>query len=417
MRGIGIVADDLTGATDTAVQFARQGWPTLLRLRSGGDRLPTGGVLAECTDARALGEDAAPVTAAAVRRMHDAGIDHLYVKIDSTLRGSVAAQVRGALVSWTAVRPAAFAVVCPAYPAMDRIVTGGVVLAGGRRLEDGPAGRDPVTPVPTSGLADLLPGSVHVLQPADGAVASLAAALTAAGRDAQVVTVDARSDADLARVADAVTRLGPDAVPAGSAGLAGALATRWRPDAAASSHARHHAPRVADGPLLVLVTSLHENAREQEARLRAARDGDLLHLAPSAADVADDAAWATWVDGAVHAGPLPTLVVVSAPEERAPGAGGDSVARRLADLVARLHASRPARGVVVVGGDGARALVDRWACTGIEVLGAVDEGVPHGRLVGGYVDGLPVITKAGGFGDPDTLVRAVAHADRPGHRT
>jgi uncharacterized protein YgbK (DUF1537 family) len=174
---------------------------------------------------------------------------------------------------------------------------------------------------------------------------------------------------------------------------------------------------VADGPLLVLVTSLHENAREQEARLRAARDGDLLHLAPSAADVADDAAWATWVDGAVHAGPLPTLVVVSAPEERAPGAGGDSVARRLADLVARLHASRPARGVVVVGGDGARALVDRWACTGIEVLGAVDEGVPHGRLVGGYVDGLPVITKAGGFGDPDTLVRAVAHADRPGHRT
>ena len=34
-------------------------------------------------------------------------------------------------------------------------------------------------------------------------------------------------------------------------------------------------------------------------------------------------------------------------------------------------------------------------------------GVPFGRLIGGVWDGLPVVTKAGGFGGPDTLLDAV----------
>ncbi|MGY1786907.1 four-carbon acid sugar kinase family protein [Geodermatophilus sp. SYSU D00698] len=409
MTRIGVVADDLTGATDTSVQFARQGWPTLLRLRPGTDRLPADAVLAECTDARALAEEAAPATGAAVTRLHGSGAGRLYVKVDSTMRGSVAAQVRGALESWSAVRPAAFAVVCPAYPAMDRVVADGLALAGGQLLEEGPAGRDPVTPVTTSRLAELLPGSVHVPQPADGDPSALAAALAAAGRTARVVTVDARADADLARLADAVDRVGPDAVPAGSAGLAGALAVRWRPATAAAPGG---APPSGGRPAVVLVTSLHRTAREQEARLREVYAGDLLHLAPATADLADEAAWAAWVEGAVPSGPVPGLTVVTAPEERAPGARAEAVAASLAGLVARLHAHRPYGRVVVTGGDGARALVDRWGCTGIEVLGAVTEGVPHGRLVGGDVDGLPVTTKAGGFGDPDTLVRAVSPTGR-----
>ncbi|MGY1813964.1 four-carbon acid sugar kinase family protein [Blastococcus sp. SYSU D00820] len=409
MTRIGIVADDLTGATDTSVQFARQGWPTVLRLRPDGERLAAAGVLAECTDARALGDEAAPVTAAAVTRLHESGADRLYVKIDSTMRGSVAGQVRGALESWSAVRPAAFAVVCPAYPAMGRVVADGVALAGGQALEDGPAGRDPVTPVRTSLLAELLPGSAHVPQPAGGGADELAAALVAAGRRSRVVTVDARDDGDLARIAEAVTQLGPDAVPAGSAGLAGALATRWQPD---TGTARPEHPPTDERPLLVLVTSLHRAAREQEARLRDEYGDDLLHLAPGAADLADEASWADWTARAVPGDGAPALVLVTAPEERTADSRADTVARALADLVARLHAARPFRRVVVTGGDGARALVDRWGCTGIEVVGAVDEGVPHGRLVGGDVDGLAITTKAGGFGTPDTLVRAVAPAGR-----
>jgi uncharacterized protein YgbK (DUF1537 family) len=292
------------------------------------------------------------------------------------------------------------------------------VLAGGRRLEDGPAGRDPVTPVGTSVLADLLPGAVHVPRAAGADAGTLAEALARAGATARVLTVDAEHDADLAVLAGAVTRLGDRVVPAGSAGLARALAATWRPvgDVPAPPAGE---PPAGDGPVLVLVTSLHQVAREQEERLRTVWGDGLLHLAPGPADVRDAAALSAWRSAHVPHGPPPAVVLVTAPVERAdaPGVAGEDVATALADLLAGVHDVWPARAVVVVGGDGVRALVDRWGCTGMAVHGAVDEGVPTGRLVGGRADRLAITTKAGGFGGPDTLVGAVraARAGAPQH--
>ncbi len=37
----------------------------------------------------------------------------------------------------------------------------------------------------------------------------------------------------------------------------------------------------------------------------------------------------------------------------------------------------------------------------------VQPGVPGGQLVGGRAAGLPVVTKAGGFGDPRALLDAL----------
>ena len=46
---IGIVADDLTGASDTAVQFVRAGWDTELQIRPGRSAAR---VIAVTTDSR-----------------------------------------------------------------------------------------------------------------------------------------------------------------------------------------------------------------------------------------------------------------------------------------------------------------------------------------------------------------------------
>ncbi|WP_324613687.1 nucleotide-binding domain containing protein, partial [Achromobacter xylosoxidans] len=45
--------------------------------------------------------------------------------------------------------------------------------------------------------------------------------------------------------------------------------------------------------------------------------------------------------------------------------------------------------------------------SGIALVDEVMGGVPLGTLTGGTADGLPVVTKAGGFGAEDVLVRAV----------
>ncbi|MCY3757134.1 MAG: hypothetical protein OXG96_05375, partial [Acidobacteria bacterium] len=58
---------------------------------------------------------------------------------------------------------------------------------------------------------------------------------------------------------------------------------------------------------------------------------------------------------------------------------------------------------ILVGGDTALKVYEQCGARGIRVLGDVVPGIPWGRWIGGRLDGLPLVTKAGGFGDPDTL--------------
>lgn len=409
---IGVVADDLTGANDTAVQFARVGWPTLVALTrplTHGAAESTG-VVAVTTDSRASTPDIARQrTAEAVREMAAVGTGQLYLKLDSTMRGSAAAQVSGAVEAWSEQHPDAFVLLCPAYPAMGRIVVGGEVRIHDEPLEKGAPGRDLVTPVTTSVLSELVPGAVHV-ESSGLTVDELVCGISSAAKHAWVVTVDAVTNDDLGLLAEAVAMLGAAAVPAGSAGLASTLALRWRDDRhvlkGTTEATRPPRPR----PILVLVTSLNTTARNQEERLVQEFGEQVEVFEPSLQDLLDDKRFERWghersqLSLADH-----DVVLVSAPEEKSSGASGaaDLIAQRLADLVANLHTRHDFSAVVVTGGDGARALVTRWGCTGIAVHSALSEGMPQGVLVGGEVGGLPIVTKAGGFGDRHALVLAV----------
>lgn len=389
---VGVVADDLTGAGDCVVQFARAGWTSHLAL---GPDLPSAerAAVAVVTDARAQDDaPAAAATAAAVRALADAG--RLYVKIDSTMRGSVAAQVTGALTAWRERVPGAFAVVCPSYPALGRTVGEGVLLVGGVPVAATAAGHDPVTPVRTSDLTALLPGALRV--PADGEAAALADRLAEAGAAGDVVVADALDDAGLARLADAVVLLGARAVPVGSGGLAAALAPRWGGDRTAPDQ-----PRVAVGRTLVVLSSLNEVSRGQAEELLRSEPGTLLVTPEARTGPAEAAARALGRD-------LPATVLVRTPEPTGPAGTGRERATRaaaeLADLVAAVTEQTRPDAIVLIGGDGARAVLARLGARSVRVAGSVAEGVPLGRLEGGAAHGTVVVTKAGGFGTRRTVV-------------
>ncbi|MFJ1100938.1 D-threonate kinase, partial [Bordetella bronchiseptica] len=95
-----------------------------------------------------------------------------------------------------------------------------------------------------------------------------------------------------------------------------------------------------------------------------------------------------------------------APDGRLAGLDADSVARRLGELAARLVLAHGAAGVVATGGDGASAVLAALQASGIALVDEVTGGVPLGTLTGGQAAGLPVVTKAGGFGEQDVLIRA-----------
>jgi D-threonate/D-erythronate kinase len=61
----------------------------------------------------------------------------------------------------------------------------------------------------------------------------------------------------------------------------------------------------------------------------------------------------------------------------------------------------------LIGGDGAREVLTQLGASGIRIVDSLLEGIPLGFIVGGTADGMPVFTKAGGFGAEDALVRCV----------
>jgi uncharacterized protein YgbK (DUF1537 family) len=365
---LGVVADDLTGAGDASVQFAKRGWYTFLTLDvrhevrlqpettvnadtttpslvvSGFSRT----VIALTTDSRALSNDAAETrTADAVKALMNAGVVRLFLKIDSTMRGSVPGQVAGAITAWRTRYPAAGAVVCPAYPAMGRTVESNRLFVHGQPVERTAFGRDPVSPVKTSDMAALLGALPHVS------------------------VVDAATDADLMAVAASISAVGPSIVAVGSGGLAGALAATWCEPAASAFAASDVIPRQKNPRILLQVSSLNPVSHAQVVRLKAE---------------------------------CPDVVVLLAPAAR-----GDSAV--VVERLAREFVEQVARGpwdiLGLIGGDGARATLTQLGASGIHIVDNLLEGVPVGFVVGGHADGKTVFTKAGGFGAEDALVRIV----------
>ncbi len=391
---IAIVADDLTGSGDTAVQFVRAGWSTHLSIGGAEEALAgpaTAGVevLAVTTNSRALApEAAAAVVRDNVRRLRAAGVTRLYKKVDSTLRGAFKAEVDAAREAWG---PDTVAVICPAFPATGRTVQAGVLYVNGKPVTETSAATDPVTPVTESHIPTLL-GCAHVAQHDGDTPEALAARIRQAG---PTVAVDAASDADLERLARAIGLLGAQALPVGAGGLAAPLARVW---AGADQSA----------PVVVVVTSQHSAARAQAAALQAAGADTWT---PSLADLADDAAWQAWSQPLLAAhtqAPAEAgTVLLLAPEGQRDGLDSETVAERLGGLAAQLIAASQAAGVVATGGDGARSVLLALGARGIALVDEVMGGVPLGTLTGGTAAGLPVVTKAGGFGAEDVLVRAV----------
>ena len=423
---IAVVADDLTGSGDTAVQFVRAGWQTQLSVGRAALALADPGiskaqVLAVTTHTRAMeAAQAASVVRDDVAALRAAGVRRLYKKVDSTLRGPFRAEIEAARKAW---RDDAIAVVCPAFPSVGRTLHDGVLFVDGRPVTETSAATDPVTPVTESHVPTLI-GAALITPGAEEDPRVLAARIMDAG---DCVVVDVVTEDDMALLAEAIVLMGERALPVGSGGLALPLAALWAREfqsdslsgtqsnarrtlvTAAGTSAEDHVPAARSGgpaPVVVVVTSQHSEARQQAEAL--IREGARCWM-PEPADLRETHAWEAYCRHVVASvrddGPDATWLLL-APPGRQLELDSDAVAARLGELAACLIRTYAATGVVATGGDGARAVLEALDAVGITLVDEVTGGMPLGTLTGGAQAGLPVVTKAGGFGAPDVLIKA-----------
>lgn len=408
MPALGIVADDLTGAMDTANEVATRGYETLVVAVPEASP-PDATVVAVNTETRY----ATPADAAeAVQRSVDAvDASVVYKKIDSTLRGNVGSEVVAALRATAAD----LAVVAPAFPATGRETWDGVHTVGGTPVAETEFGADENGPS-SSAVSDLFAAQEFPAERIDGAGVSggadqVAACFSAAverHEQPPIVVCDARTEAHLDAIAAAGARF--DALFVGSGGLAAHL----RVNAPADS--TRNVPQPGPGTPLAVVGSVSDTTLAQLGRVPEAQ---LFHLDPlellaGTADAAPDVA------GRLDRG-IPT--VLTAASDRATvddtiAAGrdrglsdaeiGDRIATGLAGVAAEAcRITRPS-GLLLSGGDVAVAGLRALDATTVSLTGStVAAGVPVGRLVDGAVADTMLITKAGGFGDEMTIINCL----------
>jgi uncharacterized protein YgbK (DUF1537 family) len=66
--------------------------------------------------------------------------------------------------------------------------------------------------------------------------------------------------------------------------------------------------------------------------------------------------------------------------------------------------SAPPEALFLCGGDTASLVCRSLGVRSIELRRELARGIPAGILHGGLYDGIPVVTKSGGFGSPDDLI-------------
>lgn len=380
-----IVADDLTGAADAAGAYGQTHSSAVVFDLDA--PWPDAEIVAVDTESRYLPErEAARLVASVVHTSLSMGRP-VFKKIDSLLRGNIGTEVAAALAELTRDEPG-MAVVAPAFPATGRTTVGGVVHVGGVPHSSGPFGGD-VAAALSAGC--LKAGRATPTGRTPGELSRHLDARRTEGLD--VVVLDADGDDDLECIARATELVAFPTLLTGSGGLAShVVPSRPRTGATLGDGFGMSRVLVVVGSYSTLANSqiralLKHGVRHIELRLERPLDPQVLtRLAGLNTDV---------VLTPHLAGPVNK-------------ANALDVAAALAAAVSAVADDYDA--LILTGGETAKAVIDALGVDHMRVLGEIEPGVVMSEIS----DGRPyLVTKAGAFGDADTLTRIVRSLKAP----
>ena len=354
-----IVADDLTGACDSAASFLGKAKLVRVILNAAGLETPVNlepaTVIAFSTETRNLPRtEAVSAVQQSILAVRGETPVVIFKKVDSAGRGYIGAETIAAL----GATRASLALVAPAFPAAGRTVVRGLL-----KIRDS-AERESSIPLVTL-FSEITTAKIEYL--ARGTERALRAAIEAAiDRGTHILLCDSETQHDLQRLVRAAYPIRQRLLWTGSAGLAAALASM----VPRSDESQQEVGRWPNGATVLFVgtdhpvTALQLSHLRQQTRITDANIQRIDWSVTSAKAVRDT----------VHQSPIAALMLT----------GGDTAAFVLSALNA----------------------------SAIRIAGELAPGIPWGFIQGGDADGRVVVTKSGGFGQPDSLTVAFNFCSR-----
>ncbi|MDQ0176490.1 uncharacterized protein YgbK (DUF1537 family) [Bacillus chungangensis] len=423
---IGMIADDLTGANDAGVQLAKKGLSSTVLFDYRSNHVQTNSdVLIVDTDSRAKSEaEAYEAVSKAAALLIQGGYGHIYKKVDSTLRGNIAVE----LAALEQAYQPDLVVFAPAFPKMNRQTIQGHHFVNGTLITETEFGKDPKTPVTESYIPALLQEHIQ----SDITLIDFTLLQSSCDRMMEVIiealesgkkwfVCDSKTEADLEKIAKVFVQLRKRIVWAGSAGLSEYLTQVLKINPVQAREEEH---RQINKTLLVS-GSLSEVTKNQLAMVEKMTKAHFIEIDPI--ELIKDSIQIDHLIKDLKAHEHNehfVLYVASSDHNRAAAkAVGQSLGlteTEVSEAISRglgviakslLYKFTRLNGLVLTGGDTAKAVCSQLEITEMQLYSEVEPGLPFGKLQGEKAQ-YWAITKAGGFGNEQSLVNALKYMTR-----
>lgn len=423
---IAVIADDLTGANDTGVQLAKCGLSTFVSLKPEAPAPKEAEALVIDTDSRSLPQAVAyDRVLKAAKQLSSSSIEMIYKKMDSTMRGNIGAEIDA---MYDAFAPD-FVIIAPSFPKLGRGVINGTMYVHGQLLHMTEVAVDPKTPVNESFLPLLLTSQTtrevgHIsVDDLSSEAEKVVEKIHEFRQDGiPYLLFDAVTEEDLAQIVHVVSLTGYRVVWAGSAGLASHLPL-GQPQTELGTITNGSVRK----PVLTVVGSVHGRSRKQLNAVIAQEEIAEIGLNPERVlaneeDREQEIVRVT-VEAALILAQGKHVVLYSLGEEmdimRAVQQGerygynrnevSNKIAEALGEASVRIIRQHGIERLMLTGGDTAKQVCLRLNASHLRLIDEIEAGVPIGALNGTKIF---TVTKAGGFGSEDALVKAIAKLER-----
>ncbi|WP_077624605.1 four-carbon acid sugar kinase family protein [Sediminibacillus massiliensis] len=421
---ISVIADDLTGASDSGVQLAKRGLRSSVLFTQNKQSIDNKDVLIFDTASRSAAPEDAYKKVREVSAFIQQNVSSLvYKKVDSTMRGNIGQEINAVFDTF---QPE-FAIIAPGFPATGRQVINGNLYVHNHLLHETEAARDPKTPVGTSYIPQIIE------EQSNRQVGLITCEKIRYGHDSikkslevfketgiRYIVFDSKEDNDLAEIVKIIKQTEYQILWVGSAGLCqhiqnrkagkqtlemiplsdscrpvllvvGSISARGRVQLANVLRKPHVSGLQVDTQKLVQSPEL----RNKELTLLKKKAGDILEKGHHPAIYSTDDLESTRKIGNKNGySKLETSNLISI---------------FLGELAASIIKEHGIKRVFLTGGDTASHVFDQLDTREFELLNEVESGIPLGKLHYGCNQkrDLYVITKAGSFGTDNAMIKSV----------
>lgn len=403
---IAIIADDLTGANDTGVQYKKNGFSTIVKVSCGEkierEYFEKYDVLSINSDTRPLsGKDAYKKVFNIAKQIQNA--QYIYKKIDSIMRGNPAQELLAVMDS----TGAEIALVAPSFPENGRKIENGIlVMPDGKKTDvtaifSNETGRNTFNII----LTEIRKGFKYVSELIDKKI----------NEGFQIFVLDAVDDNDLMIIKKASENIQHKKVLCGSAGFAKQLSLR-------NNDLENNLVAQNKGIIFIAIGSRSKETSEQIKKIVSVYNIDVVKVNSKLVYEGKCQAVIRDCEKEIlqhiqNGEKLIVLVVdslfdgytIKLRNSESENSRALEIVKVLGSIASYIYDKTKIDSIISAGGDTSLQICSAFGAIGIELTDEILPGVPAGSIVGGKAQGVTLVTKSGGFGDENTLINVIKY--------